>query len=48
MTDGMNLCELQEYKAAILNAERLEVLEILRRAKDLQEAIAAIEHRRGK
>ena len=46
MCEGMNAYELQELKAAILKAERLEVLEIPRKANDLQEAIAAIEHRK--
>ena len=46
MCEGMNPNELQEFKAALLKAERLEVLDILRKANDLEEALAAIEHRK--
>ena len=49
---GMNAAELQELKAALLKAERLEterleILMILRDAKNLDEAISAIEQRRN-
>lgn len=43
---GMNANELQEFKAALLNAERLEILAILRDAETLEEAQALIEQRR--
>ena len=43
---GMNASELQELKAALLNAERLEILAILQDAETLDEAIKAIEQRR--
>ncbi len=42
---GMNANELQELKAALLKAERLEMLAILRDAESLQEAVTAIEQR---
>lgn len=42
---GMNAVELQEFKTLLLRAERLEILEILRDANNLDEAIAAIEQR---
>lgn len=42
---GMNAQELLELKAALLKAERLEVLAILRDAESLPEAVAAIEQR---
>ncbi len=45
MPKGMNAQELQELKAALLKAERMEMLAILRDAGDLQEAIAALEQR---
>ena len=45
--NGMNAIELQELKAALLKAERLEILTILRDAKTLDEAIAAIEQRKN-
>ena len=45
--NGMNAGELQELKAALLKAERLEVLAILRDAESLDEAIKAIEQRRN-
>ncbi len=41
----MNAQELQELKAALLKAERMEMLAILRDAEDKQEAIAALEQR---
>lgn len=40
--DGMNALELQELKAAWLKAERLEVLEIIRKADSLEAAAEAI------
>ena len=40
--NGMNAIELQELKA-----ERLEILAILRDAKTLDDAIAAIEQRKN-
>lgn len=43
--EGMNAQELQELKAALLKAERLEMLAILRDAESLQEAVAALEQR---
>lgn len=43
----MNANELQELKAALLKAERLEILEILRDAENLEEAIKAIEQRKN-
>lgn len=42
---GMNVQELQELKAALLKAERLEMLAILRDAESLQEAVQALEQR---
>ena len=45
--NGMNAIELQELKAALLKAERLEILTILHDAKTLDEAIAAIEQRKN-
>ncbi|HIT00184.1 MAG TPA: hypothetical protein IAA59_08090 [Candidatus Faecaligallichristensenella faecipullorum] len=42
---GMNAQELQELKAALLKAERLEMLAILRDAESLQEAVQALEQR---
>lgn len=45
MEKGMNANELQELKAALLKAERLEILAILEGADTLEEAIAAIEQR---
>jgi len=44
---GMNVSELQELKAALLKAERLEVLAILREAEDLDEAIKILEQRKN-
>ena len=44
---GMNANELQELKAALLKAERLEVLAILREAEDLDEAIKILEQRKN-
>lgn len=41
----MNVQELQELKAALLKAERLEMLAILRDAESLQEAVQALEQR---
>lgn len=42
---GMNPAELQEFKAAMLKAERLEILEILREAETLEQALQLIEQR---
>ena len=42
---GMNANELQELKAALLKAERLEVLAILRDAESLDEAVKLLEQR---
>lgn len=41
----MNAQELQELKAALHKAERLEMLAILRDAESLQEAVQALEQR---
>ena len=43
--NGMNAQELLELKAALLKAERLEMLAILRDAESLQEAVQALEQR---
>ena len=45
MDKGMNATELQEYKSALLKAERLELLLILKDADTLEDAIKAIEQR---
>lgn len=45
MEKGMNVSELQELKAALLKAERMEILAILRDAENKEEAIAALEQR---
>lgn len=45
--NGMNASELQELKAALLKAERLEILAILREADSLDDAIKAIEQRKN-
>lgn len=45
MEKGMNACELQELKEALLKAERLEMLAILRDAESVDDAIKAIEQR---
>lgn len=42
---SMTANELQELKAALLKAERLEMLAIIRDAESLQDAINAIEQR---
>ena len=42
---SMNANELQEFKAALVKVERYELLEILRNAESLQDAIAALEQR---
>lgn len=44
---GMTAVELHELKAALLKAERLEILEILRNVCSLAEAIKAIEQRKN-
>ncbi len=43
--NGMNACELQELKAALLKVERLEILAIIRDADSLESATEAIEQR---
>lgn len=45
MDEGMNAQELQVLTAAILKADRLELLEMLRKAENLQEAISNLEQR---
>ena len=45
MDKGMNANKLQELKAVLLKAERMEILALLRDAEDKEEAIAAIEQR---
>ena len=45
MEKGMNASELQELKEALLKAERLEMLAILRDAESVDDAIKAIEQR---
>lgn len=45
MEKGMNASELQELKEALLKAERLEMLAILRDAESVEDAIKAIEQR---
>ena len=45
--NGMNVNELQELKAALLKAERLEILMILRDAESLDDAIRILEQRNG-
>ncbi len=47
VSEGMNAVELQELKASLLKAEWLEILEILHKAKDLDDAIKAIEQRKN-
>lgn len=47
VSEGMNAIELQEFKASLLKAERLEILEILREAEDLDAAIEAIRQRKN-
>lgn len=42
---GMNAAELQEFKAALLKAERYEILETLRNAQTLEDAVTLIEQR---
>lgn len=42
---GMTRDELEELKAALLEAERLKILEILRNAGSLEAAIKAVEQR---
>lgn len=43
--NGMTRDELEELKTALLDAERLRILAILRQADNLESAIAAIEQR---
>lgn len=45
--NSMTRDELEELKSALLKAERLEILNLLRNAKNLDEAIAAIEQRKN-
>jgi hypothetical protein len=47
VSEGMNAVELQEFKASLLKAERLEILEILREAENLDAAIEAIRQRKN-
>ncbi len=42
---GMTRDELEELKAALLKAERLEIMMILREAKSLEEAYELIKQR---
>ena len=42
---GMNAIELQELKASLLKAERLELLEIMRNTESLESAAEAIRQR---
>lgn len=45
MHEGMNASELQELKAALLKAERLEILAILQDAESVDDAIKALQQR---
>ena len=45
MENGLNAVEVQELKAALLKAERLELLAILYEAQSIEEAISAIKQR---
>lgn len=42
---GMNTLELKELKAALLKAERLDLLVLLMSAKSIEEAVEAIKQR---
>lgn len=42
---GMNAQELQELKAALLKAERMEMLAILQDAQSVEEAVGALRNR---
>jgi len=42
---GMNTLELKELKAALLKAERLDLLVLLMSAKNVEEAVEAIKQR---
>lgn len=42
---GLKPADLPKYKKELLKNERLEVLQLLSNAKDLQEAIAALKKR---
>lgn len=44
---GMTRDELEELRAALLRAERLEILALLRDCDDLAEAIAVVERRKN-
>ena len=41
----MNSAELHEFKAALLKVERYEILEIIRKAETLEDAVRLIEQR---
>ena len=45
MDNGLNAVEVQELKAALLKAERLELLVILYEAQSVEDAINAIKQR---
>lgn len=45
MENGLNAVEVQELKAALLKAERLELLVILYETQSIEEAISAIKQR---
>lgn len=45
MENGLNSVEMQELKAALLKADRLETLAILRECATLEEAIKALQQR---
>ena len=42
---GLKPADLPEYKKELLKNERLELLQLVSNAKDLQEAIAAVKKR---
>lgn len=44
---SMNAQELQLFEKYVLKAERLEILELLRHAESLEDAIKAIEQRKN-
>lgn len=45
MENGLNAVEMQELKEALLKADRLETLAILRECATLEEAIKALQQR---
>lgn len=45
MYKGLNVAEVQELKAALLKAERLELLVILYETQSVEDAINAIKQR---